>query len=87
MTSSNYCDPLKVKKLLVYIEELNGLSDTEIKDRFKYHLEENSLSEKGGAGLGLLDMRRRTKNKLEAKLLHENTKDCLFCLSLSIDLK
>lgn len=85
--SCNYCDPIKVKDFVRHIEELNNFSEIEIKDKFKHHLENNALSEKGGAGLGLLDMRRRTKNKIGVKLINENSQDCLFCLTLRLDLK
>lgn len=85
--SQNYCDSVMIKKFIVYIEELNNLSEIEVKERYKYHLEENTLSEKGGAGLGLLDMRRRAKNKLRAKLINEDTEDCIFCLSVRIELE
>ncbi len=87
ITSYNYCDVNIIGRFIQYIDELNSLSINEIKTKYRFHLEENTFSEKGGAGLGLLDMRRRTKNKLVTKLFHLDNKDCIFSLKLRVDLK
>ena len=46
------------------IETINGLEKEDLKDYYKMVLEDGSLSSKGGAGLGLIDMARKSGNKL-----------------------
>jgi len=46
------------------IETINGLEKEELKNYYKMVLEDGSLSSKGGAGLGLIDMARKSGNKL-----------------------
>jgi len=46
------------------IETINGLEKEELKNYYKMVLEDGSLSAKGGAGLGLIDMARKSGNKL-----------------------
>ncbi len=46
------------------IETINSLEKEELKDYYKMVLEDGSLSSKGGAGLGLIDMARKSGNKL-----------------------
>ena len=46
------------------IETINSLEKDELKDYYKMVLEDGSLSAKGGAGLGLIDMARKSGNKL-----------------------
>ncbi len=46
------------------IETINSLEKEELKEYYKMVLEDGSLSSKGGAGLGLIDMARKSGNKL-----------------------
>jgi len=46
------------------IETINSLEKDELKNYYKMVLEDGSLSAKGGAGLGLIDMARKSGNKL-----------------------
>jgi hypothetical protein len=46
------------------IETINSLEKEELKNYYKMVLEDGSLSAKGGAGLGLIDMARKSGNKL-----------------------
>jgi len=46
------------------LEQLNELTSEELKEVYLKTLQEVSFSDKGGAGLGLIEMARKTKNKL-----------------------
>jgi len=47
------------------LHHLNSLSKEELKEVYVKTLSNNTLSEKGGAGLGLIEMARKTGNKLD----------------------
>ncbi|HKK58206.1 MAG TPA: SiaB family protein kinase [Salinivirga sp.] len=53
------------KKLTSQLDKINSLEKEELKDFYKKTLMENELSEKGGAGLGLIEMARKSGNKLQ----------------------
>ncbi len=57
------------KDRITYLQELidhiNSLSQKQLDDLYKKQLREGQLSEKGGAGLGFIDIRRKTGNNLE----------------------
>lgn len=53
------------KDLAGKLDHLNSLSKDELKDIYVQTLSNNTLSAKGGAGLGLIEMARKTGNKLD----------------------
>ena len=59
------------------------------KDEFKNYyqdvLSNGTLSEKGTAGLGMIDIARKSGNKLEYQFLPINDTNSFFCLNIKID--
>ncbi len=64
ITTGNAVDKDHIDNLKRLLEKINSLEKDELKDYYKEVLEEGSLSNKGGAGLGLIDMARKSGNKL-----------------------
>ncbi|MGZ3920543.1 MAG: SiaB family protein kinase, partial [Bacteroidia bacterium] len=64
LTSANIVEDQKIKHLRTSLEKINSLNADELKDYYKYVLENTGLSDKGGAGLGLIEMARKSGNKL-----------------------
>ena len=64
ITSGNVIERNKVDSLRSKLEMLNSLGADELKEYFKEVLATTQISEKGGAGLGLIEMARRSGNKL-----------------------
>ena len=54
-----------VEVVIGRIEKLNGLEEEEINELYKNSLSTAEISEKGGAGLGLIVMARTTKQKIK----------------------
>jgi hypothetical protein len=54
-----------VEKLEEKIKRINRSSHEEIKELYKFILNHQRISAKGGGGLGLVDIARKTGNKLE----------------------
>jgi hypothetical protein len=64
LTSANIVDDTKIDHLKSSIDKINSLNADELKDYYKDVLENTGLSDKGGAGLGLIEMARKSGNKL-----------------------
>ncbi|MFM9986890.1 MAG: SiaB family protein kinase [Flavobacteriales bacterium] len=57
-----------VPRLVGLIEKVNELDEKELKKYYLEHLENNQLSEKGGAGLGLIELARKSGQKIKFKI-------------------
>ena len=64
LTVGNYVSSDKVKFLTEKIEKINSLSSNELKEMYKFILNYQKLSPKGGGGLGLIDIARKSEQKL-----------------------
>jgi hypothetical protein len=62
--TGNYIHSSKTDILRSKIEHINSLSDEELRIHYVEKLNTTELSEKGGAGLGIIDMARKSGNKL-----------------------
>ena len=65
LTVGNFISSDKVKYLTEKIEKINSLSSEELKDMYKFILNYQKLSSKGGGGLGLIDIARKSDKQLE----------------------
>jgi hypothetical protein len=65
VVTGNFIPSEKIKFLKDKIDKINSLSEEELKDMYKFILNHQKLSAKGGGGLGLVDIARKTKNKLD----------------------
>lgn len=73
-----------VENLKKFLEEINPLSEEELNERYKQQLMEGKLSSKGGAGLGFIDIRRKTENKLEFSFFKNENNTSFFLLNVLI---
>ncbi len=64
--------------------QVNSLNKEELNELFKKTMKDGKLSDKGGAGLGLIDIARKTGNKLEHNFLPLDEKYSLFILKVEI---
>jgi len=70
------------------IEYINSLSKDELNALYKKQIREGSISEKGGAGLGLIDIARKTGMKLDYQFLPlEDSENYFFLLKVLINSK
>jgi hypothetical protein len=60
--TGNYIGVVKIPPLEGYLNELNKLNTLELKERYKEKLKNGIFSSKGTAGLGMIDMRRKSGN-------------------------
>ncbi|MFK5950300.1 MAG: SiaB family protein kinase, partial [Methylococcales bacterium] len=64
ITTGNVIDDSKIDNLRELLEKINSLESSELKTYYKEVLEMGGFSNKGGAGLGLIEMARKSNNKL-----------------------
>jgi hypothetical protein len=65
VTSGNPVDKETADSLKERIDSINKLDKDGLKAMYKDIIKSNSLSDKGGAGLGFVDMARKSGQKLE----------------------
>ena len=64
ITTGNIIEDSKIEHLKQLLDKINSLEEEELKLYYKEVLEMGELSDKGGAGLGLIEMARKSNNKL-----------------------
>ena len=64
MTSGNVVNNDAIPHLKQLLDKVNSLDKDSLKEYYKQVLEDGSISNKGGAGLGLIEMARKSGNKL-----------------------
>lgn len=65
VSMGNYVEKRKVQILKDRINQINSLTKDELKSLYKMILNNQEFSEKGGGGLGMIDMAKRTGGKLD----------------------
>ena len=74
-----------VEKLEEKIKRINRSSHDEIKELYKFILNHQRISAKGGGGLGLVDIVRKTGNKLEYNFKEYDDKYSFFYLDIYVN--
>jgi hypothetical protein len=84
VTTGNFINSRRIKFLKEKIDKINSLSKDELKDMYKFILNHQKLSAKGGGGLGLVDIARKSGNKLEYTFYNYNDDYYFFNLTISV---
>ncbi len=85
--TSNSIDSKDETKLTKTIDGLNSKTREELKEMYKIQLREGVLSGKGGAGLGLIDIARKTCHKLGYTFIPAAKNRKYFVLQVKIESK
>ena len=85
ISTGNFIETEKVDQLMSRLEKINSMSPDELKDMYKFILNHQRLSQKGGGGLGLVDIARKTGNPLEYSFHTYDEKFSFFNLDVYID--
>ncbi len=84
VTTGNVIENDKIEELTKMLNQINTLDKEGLKQLYKSQMKEGRLSEKGGAGLGFIDIARKTGNKLEFYFLPIDEGSSFFLLTSSI---
>lgn len=85
ISTGNFVKASKVQQLKEKIEKINSMSVEELREMYKYLLNHQKLSEKGGGGLGLIDIAKKTGNKFDYMFQSYNKDFYFFCLNIFIN--
>jgi hypothetical protein len=66
------------------LERVNSLDKEGLKELYKEIIKNTTISEKGGAGLGFVDMARKSGEKLEWSFVDMDAEYSFFCLKVNI---
>jgi len=84
VTTGNVINNDKIPKLREILENINSLDQDGLKTLYKQQMREGRLSDRGGAGLGFIDIARKTGQKLIYSFLTINEKRSFFVLTSTI---
>ncbi len=84
VTTGNVIENVKIDELTKMLENINKLDKDGLKQLYKTQMKEGRLSDKGGAGLGFIDIARKTGNKLDFHFLPIDEASSFFLLTSSI---
>jgi hypothetical protein len=85
ITTGNYMKPKDVESLRGKLDLINSMSKEELKAYYKQVLNEGTMSEKGTAGLGMIDIARKSGKKLNYDFSPINDNLTFFSLSVKIE--
>ncbi|MDX1447154.1 SiaB family protein kinase [Lishizhenia sp.] len=83
--TGNFMNTADTKKIKQRISEINNLSDLELKESYKSKLANGAQSKKGTAGLGFIDMRRKSGLPLNYNFHELSAGLSFFCLDITIN--
>jgi hypothetical protein len=83
--SGNAIRKANISKLQEKLEKINSLDKEGLKDLYKAIIKNTTISEKGGAGLGFVDMARKSGTKLEYEFPEMSADYAFFCLKVNVE--
>ena len=83
--TGNFIENSSLPDLKKKLNEVNSLNLEELRGLYKLKLENNSRSIKGTAGLGLIDIARKSKNKLDYHFIDVDNESSFFCLKVIVE--
>jgi len=84
IVTGNYIANENVAGMKSRLDEVNALTKEELKDYYKQILNNGEMSLKGGGGLGMIDIARKTGQKLGYHFQSVNDKISFFSLNIKI---
>ena len=84
VTTGNAVDNDRIEELTNMLETINKMDKEELKGLYKRQMKEGRLSDKGGAGLGFIDIKRKTGRDLEYHFLPISNDTSFFLLTSTI---
>ena len=82
--TGNYILSRNVNMLKTRLDEINLMSKDELKDYYKLVLNNGEMSDKGGGGLGMIDIARKSGQKLNYNFVPIDDKNYFFSLNVKI---
>jgi hypothetical protein len=84
VTTGNAMETSKIESLRKILDNINNLDKDTLNEMYKKQIKEGHLHEKGGAGLGFIDIKRKTGNNLIYEFTKVDETHSFFILSSSV---
>lgn len=84
VTTVNLIRKSMVSDLNKFLDRINPIAGEELNELYKTQLTEGKISSKGGAGLGFIDIRRKTKNLLQYEFVAHDEENAFFIFKVII---
>lgn len=81
ITTGNIVNKSHVNDMIEVLDKINSLDKDGLKQLYKQQIKEGRLSSKGGAGLGFIDIAKKTGNKLHYSFLPLSNEYSFFILT------
>lgn len=85
VTTGNVVTSAQARDLRNRLSEINRLAPDQVKNYYRKMLISSEFTNKGGAGLGLIEMARKTGNKIDYDFIPLNKDYAYFILSKTVD--
>jgi hypothetical protein len=85
ITTGNYIQTTRKDSFENKLERINSLESAELKELYKEVLNNDARSEKGGGGLGMIDIARKTGKKLNYAFAPLNDEYSFFSLNINVE--
>jgi hypothetical protein len=82
--SGNPIRKTNVANLTKKLEQINNLDKDGLKELYKEIIKNTTISDKGGAGLGFVDMARKSGEKIEYSFPEMGAEYSFFCLKVNV---
>lgn len=84
VTTGNYIAIENVKAMEERLNKINGMDKDELKQYYKEVLNNGQVSDKGGGGLGMIDIARKSGNKIDFNFKPIDDNFSFFSLNIKI---
>jgi hypothetical protein len=84
IVTGNIIENIKREPLQKAIDKVNGLPRHDLREMYKKQLSEGRLSEKGGAGLGFIDIARKSENTLQYEFFDVDQNFSFFVITVKV---
>ena len=84
LVSGNYITDEQQNILIERIDNVNMLDSNQLKAKYRESLNEEGFSSKGGAGLGLIDIARKSGKEIEYKFNVSKAKNIFFTMKIEV---
>lgn len=84
IVTGNYLNNENIEELKNKLDKINSMTKEELKEYYKEVLANGEISLKGGGGLGMIDIARKSGRKLEYDFIPVDDKCSFFSLSIKV---
>lgn len=85
VTTGNFIAKERIQELEEKLALVNDLDQNDLRNLYRVKLKDDERTEKGTAGLGLIDIARKSNNRLVYEIINVTDSIGFFCLNVKID--